>query len=454
MIKKIVSCFVALIMVFGVSACSGKQPASPSKEEIKEVNLYPDKGTVAEISILIPGGNANERTMIEALIEDFNLEYPNVSVEYNYISVGNYDSTIRNLASSGTLDDIVWSNSPDFYSLVNNKLVYNLNPYIKASEEAGIFNLKNDYYHEFFEMGSLEGNLYCVPRSADTVVTFINTEIFRNAGVDMSLVKDGWTWEDFLSVCAKIRKYFDDNRMSDRYVVDANLGGWLSVCYPMLRSYGAEVIDENGNVAIDSAATRECVAMVRDMVSKRYIVDSQMASGSSYEAGTSAMLFQSASISHYANRVALKNKTDIVSFPLISYKNTPKIGCGIAGYCISNKTEHPDICWAFLNHMISYDGQQKMALNGLNNASIRKDLSDPTVANWGKEYQNANMKAYLFGSEYKIDTSFLSRIDPSMKTGVSTAVQDLFHAAANSSKDLEKAVKDCYDDILEEMQEY
>ncbi|MBQ6727755.1 MAG: sugar ABC transporter substrate-binding protein [Clostridia bacterium] len=451
MIKKIVSCLIAAVMFLGVSACG---PSPSPDEEIREVNLYPDKGTVAEISILIPGGNSNERTMVEALIEDFNMEYPNVSIEYNYISVSNYESTIRNLASSGTLDDIVWSNSPDFYYLVDKKLVYDLNPYVEASKEAGIFDLQEDFFHEFFGMGSLGGKLYCVPRSADTVITFINTEIFNNAGVDMSLVKNGWTWDTFLSVCEQIRTYFDNNGMADRYVLDANLDVWLAVCYPMLRSYGAEVIDENGNVAIDSAATRECVAMVREMVRKRYIVDSQMASGSSYEAGTSAMLFQSSSVSHYAERLALKGKVDVVSFPLIDIKNTPKIGCGIAGYCISKTTKHPDICWAFLNYMISYDGQQKMALNGLNLASVRKDLSDPTVANWGKEYPTLNMAAYLFGSEYKIDTSFLSRIDSSMKTGVSTAVQDMFHSATNSTKDLEKAVRDCYNQILDELEDY
>lgn len=453
--RKIVSLLLSVVMglgVFTVSACRPAPPPPP--EELGEVNISPDKSTEATISILIPSDNANEETVVSALIKDFNLEYPNVTVECNYVAVNNYESTIRNLASSGTLDDILWSNSPDFYYLVANNFAYNLNPYIEASEAAGVFNLREDFVHEFFSMGSLHGNLYCVPRSADTVLTFINTKIFRDAGVDMSVVKNGWTWDTFLLVCEQIRNYFDSKEnMRDRYVLDANIN-WLAVCYPLLRSYGAEVIDENGNVVIDSAATKACVEMVREMVSKRYIVDSQLSSGSSYEAGTSAMLFQSSSVSHYAERVALKGNVDVVTFPLITRNSTPKIGAGVAGYCISKTTQYPDLCWAFLNYMISYEGQQRIALNGLNIASVRKDLSDPATSNWGMQYADLNMEAYTYGMELKIDTSFLSRIKTSMKTGVSIAIQDLFISATNSTKNLDKAIKDCHDDIVYAMQEY
>jgi ABC-type glycerol-3-phosphate transport system substrate-binding protein len=163
------------------------------------------------------------------------------------------------------------------------------------------------------------------------------------------------------------------------------------------------------------------------------------------------MLFQSASVSLFANRKALLGKVDVVSFPLITNNNTPKIGCGIAGYAINKNTEHKDICWAFLNYMISYDGQQIMALNGLNLPSIRKDLEDYTTANWGKGYETLNLGAYLYGMEYKIDTVFLSRIDTKYKVDLSQAVKDLFNNASNASKTIEDcmstALRDCNDAV-------
>jgi len=449
---------MATLFAFALTACDkggdNTGNGGTSEPELTEVNVKLDRNVSADISILIPGGNSNEETMIECLIEDFALMYPNVNIEFNYVTVNSYDSQIRNLARSGSLDDIVWSNSPDFYYLVNNNLVYNLNPYIEASEKEGIFNFEEDFHTEYFDMGAIDGKLYCIPRSADSVVTFINTEIFEAAGVDMSLVQDGWTWDTFLSVCETIRQYFDRTGRSSSYVLDANLTSWLSVLYPMLRSYGADVLDEEGNIIIDSAATKECLEMVRYMVEKRYIVDSQEASGSSYEAGTSAMLFQSASVSLFAERQALKGKVDLVSFPLIQANNSPYIGCGIAGYCINKDTEYADVCWAFLNHMLSYDGQQNMANNGLNLASIRKDLADPATANWGKKYPGINMSAYLYGAEYKVDTAFLSRLDPGMKTDFSTALRDMFNSACNATKDIDTAIDKCVEDMNYALEDY
>ena len=56
---------------------------------------------------------------------------------------------------------------------------------------------------------------------AITALAFINTDIFEKAGVDMSLVKNGWTWETFLSVCETIRQYFDSTGKGSSYVVRA-----------------------------------------------------------------------------------------------------------------------------------------------------------------------------------------------------------------------------------------
>ena len=286
--KILVFVLTLLVAATALIGCAPRDPETPETPD--EVNLDIDKNITAEVSILIPSGNANEKTMIEALIESFNEIYPNVTFKYSYVAVNSYENTVRNLFRTGSLDDIVWTNSPDVY--------------------------------------------YLADKNIATVVTFVNKDILKKAGVDLdpetTLVKDGWSWADFMSVCAQVRTYLDNNGMSDYYVCDANLTAWLSTSYPVLRSYGADMLDESGKSAIDSPETRECLAMIREMVDKRYIVDTSKESASSFESGTSTFLFQSASISLFANRPALKGKIDLVSFPLIQEKNTPKIGSGIA----------------------------------------------------------------------------------------------------------------------------
>ena len=430
---------VIFVMALGLTimACNNEE-VTTTTTEAKEAVINLPTDTTAELRILIPGGNQNETDMINQAIEGFNLIYPNISISLSYLAVNSYESTIRNQALAGTLPDIVWSNSPDFYYLVSKDLALPLNEYIEKSEAADIFDVEDDFYVEFFNIGSLNNNYYVIPRSADSVVTFYNEKILTDAGVDLELLVNGWTWETFLDVCYDVREYFDNNGYSDRYVLDANLTSWLSVNYPILRSYGADVTDGTGELTIDSAETRAAIQMVRDLTEDRIIVGTGVTSGSSFEAGTSAFLFQSASVSLFAERRELKGNINIVSFPLIG--ENPKIGSGIAGYAINKASANKDAAWAFLNYMISVEGQQRMALGGLNLPSIRKDLADFTTANWGIGYTDFNLGAYLYGLEYKITVDFLQYYDAKYKSDLDLALKDLFNNAGNVNKTIEECI--------------
>ncbi len=471
--KRILVVLLAGLMSLSLFAgCADRGKNGGETVDPEDINVNIDPNTKAELEIMVPGGNINERTMIQCLIDSFADLYPNVTFNMSYVSVDNYVSAVGQQQLAETLPDIVWSNSPDFYDLVESETFIDLAPYMKANEMADtVYTYRDangqpskfsseDFFTEFFDMGAMDGKNYVVPRSCDTVITFLNTDILTKAGVDLdpatTKVKNGWTWDDFMQVCAQVRSWMDQNGMASNYVIDANLTSWLSVCYPMLISYGAEVIDEEGKVAIDSEATRQCLEMVAEMVEKRYINDSTVATTGSYDNGKSAMLFQSASVSLYAERLALKGKVDLVSFPLINVNNTPKIGAGIAGYAINAASENKEIAWAFLTYLLSYEGQQKMALNGLNLASIRQDLADYKTANWGKGYETLNLSAYTYGSEYKISTDFFVRTTLSAKAGLQQALQQMFNSASNAekAKDIDSIIATTVRDMEDAMIEY
>ncbi len=478
-LRRTLTCLLACAMSASLfTACGGDKGDDTPSVDPDDITVNLDTNITADLEIMVPGGNINERTMINCLIDSFGEIFPNVSINMSYVSVDNYVSAVQQQQLAGTLPDIIWSNSPDFYDLVESKTFEDLTPYIQASQNAetvntylnaeGVaskFDYENDFYTEYFDMGSANGKKYVVPRSCDTVVTFINKEILTKAGVDLNpettKVKNGWTWNDFLDVCATVRSWMDNNKMSSNYVFDANLTSWLSVCYPMLLSYGGEVLTESGEIAIDSQATRNCLEMVSYLVENRYINDSTVTTTGSYDNGMSAMLFQSASVSLYADRKALKyldgtTKVDLVSFPLITDNNAPKIGAGIAGYAINAKSSQKELAWAFLQHLLSYSGQQEMALNGLNLASIRKDLSDHTTANWGKGYETLNLSAYTYGSEYKISTDFFTRTTLTAKLGLDQALRQMFLNASNAekAKDIDDIITKTVRDMEYAMIEY
>lgn len=447
--KKYLFC-LSLLPVITLTAClnnGGFNPKTDDSDYEGEGVVDIDENYSCKLKLLIPQGNANETTMIDKCIEGFNEHFPNITFEKSYVSVNNWESTVRNQNLAGTLPDIVWSNSPDFYYLVSAKIAEPLDAYFKNSEDKGLFNLEEDFITSFIDMGAMEGKHYLLPRSCDTVVTFYNKKLLTQAGIDLSVIQDGWTWDTFTSVMAQYRAYLDNKGKTDWYVCDANLTTWLSCNYPILRSYGADVLTKDGKIAIDCQETRDCLTMVRSLMENKYIVEDGVTPGNSFEVGTAPFLFQSASFSLFAERRELQGNIDLVSFPLIQANNTPKIGSGIAGYAINRNSKEKPAAWQFLNYMMSKEGQEKLAEGGLRLPSIRKDLQDYKTSSWGEGYRDNNLAAYTYGPEYKIVPEFLSYVDPKIKGDLDLAFKDLFSNTLKRSKTIEKAISTCVLDL-------
>ena len=286
-------------------------------ENNSSIDVSVDPNIEDTISIMVPSGNAEETTMIQKAAETFGLLFPNVTVKINYVSISNYETAVRQQSMAGSLSDIVWTNSPEYLFLIKNNIAEPLNPYFAASTEAGEFNI-DDYKTRFFEMGSQNGSYYVIPRSADTVVCFYNEELLPQAGIDMSAIKNGWTWNDFKNVCASWRAYQDGrgNTKEKGFICcDAYMSGWNSVSYPFFRSYGAEVIDEKGNCTLNADSTRAAITELRDLVNKGYIVKPGVDAGSSFE--TNSVPFFSKALPSPTTTITRRSRARSTSSPCL-----------------------------------------------------------------------------------------------------------------------------------------
>ncbi|MFQ7077548.1 MAG: ABC transporter substrate-binding protein [Christensenellaceae bacterium] len=215
-LTKIVSCILSSAFLAAAGAgCNGyNRPNSggelPAQDYTVDFNL--PATTSAEIKVIIPD-NETERKLMNALIEGFNQKYPNIKVTMNFLTIDSYNSTVTKQYSAKVLADVIWTNSSNYYFLVSNGYALNLDHFTEQAEKAGEFDYDADFTEDFRSMGLFGGTRYAVPRSADSVVTFYNKNILTAAGVDLkpetTLVKNGWSWEDFLTVCGQVREYYD-----------------------------------------------------------------------------------------------------------------------------------------------------------------------------------------------------------------------------------------------------
>ncbi len=387
---------------------TGGDNTPPKQDYTIDFNL--PVGTTASISVIVPD-NDTERKIMNALIAGFNEKYPNISVTMNFLTIDSYNATVSRQYEADVLADVVWCKSQNYYFLVSNGYALNLDLFTEQAEAAGKFNYEQDFNTEFRGMGLFGDVRYAVPRSIDSVLCFYNKEILSAAGVDMSVIQNGWTWDDMLTVCQKVRAYYDSKDQTTYFPLDSNLT-WESVAYPVIKSLGGEVLNEEGEFALTEEASQKIVAFVQNLVTKGYIPTGSEQT-SSFESGTGALLFQSTSIDNYQTRALLKDKFDVVSFPLINGEDSA-IGMGFAGYALNSRLEGKqdklNAAAAFLAYLMSFEGQQRVAdEGGLTLPSIRNDLStDNPDANWHKKYSSSfNVEAYTWGAEYKTREVFL-----------------------------------------------
>ena len=450
--KKVCATGFGIIMMFAFVACMPTGNGDIGTDY--EAHLIEDYEVSGKLTIGITSDPREKAILEDGAVKTFQEMYPNVEIEYEDMGSNNYNSTILSYYNSNTLPDIVFSTSADAMPFIEDGIFLNLSNYIELEEER-MPGYTDQFVDQMWKLGqkNYDGDQYLIPRSADKVVTHYNKAIFEAAGVDMSTVVNGWTWDDFLAACAKIRAYYDSmgwgvDGSDPRYIVDAYLN-WEAVYYPMLVANGGEVFDENGDIAINSPETEKMLQMMSDLIDLGYVAPLNNTTQANFEGGKGAMMFHSTSPSRFVEIEGLKDSYDLVTFPLIG--DNPKIGSGVPGYVISSTSQNKDLAWLFLSFLISADGQEALAKGGSKVPPIRKDMADPDTNAWGEGFEQYNMEAYVYGEEYTQITDFYIEKGAAYQSMLIEAVGDMVTAVTSrpDKTDLKTAMKNCEEDIVD-----
>lgn len=454
--KKILSFALTLLLALGVATGCGA-PTGNSESKPSEVNLHPDENVTATLRVAVENYTA-EKKIISEIGEILTAKYPNVTVKIETIS-GGISSQYATWFRNKNVPDILVNNSFDMFTLSDKGLLSDLTPYLEAeaADPESTFDI-NDYYESYIKMGqaNFDGEQYMIPRSADRVVCHYNKAIFKAAGVDMSLVRNGWTWDDFMTVCTTLRKYYDSQDSMKAYTLVDPYFTWEAVYNPIFESYGVEYYDEKGEVALESAATENALKFIKS------IIDNKYASRPSVEQAGMAgnkgcMLFHSQAASlmatelsvYYPDAEKVSDYYDVVTMPVIP--GHEKIGCGAAGYSVYDGSENKDLAWQFLKILLSKEGQNIMADSGSNYVPVRKDMADYTNPenHWGKGYEDLNLSAYTYNCgagddpDWNCYTTYIARKAPKYASSVGSALSTLIANYCNGVADYATSIRSC-----------
>jgi len=324
----------------------------------------------------------SEIAMLDKLIEAFNEKYPYIEVTVSSVLEDQYYNNMSYDVAAGSMSDVFWIAQDYIDHVVNlNNIIYSLN----AIDERDTTFSKDVLVEEAIACSSLKDangveHLYMMPRDYNEVVMYYNVDMFEEAGVDLPSSTEPMSMSEFESMVYDLRDAIGEAKMPK--VVDVN-AGWDSFIWPLLKGFGAQIIDEQGNVTLDSQETRDALLYWRGLFEDNIVPPSSTtSSGVMFYMGQSPIYFHSrAELINIVSSDEPGAPTNVGVAPMPQFGDTYAVGGGSSGYAMYKGTKNPTEAWAFLKFIASEEAQEAMGTSGSSVPSLRSLLEDPD-ASW------------------------------------------------------------------------
>jgi multiple sugar transport system substrate-binding protein len=203
-----------------------------------------------EVNLKYALWDEKQKPAMEEIIEAFEAEHPNVTVDVQIIPGTEYWTKIQTAASSGTGPDVFWMNGV-------NIALYASNGVIAPLDDQGIDPA--DYPKGLIDLYSYDGKLYGAPKDFDTIGVWYNKELFDAAGVEYPSA--GWTWDDMQAAAAKLT-----DPANGVYGIAAAPYGQMTY-YNTIYQAGGEVISaDHTKTGFDSPEALEGIEFWTDLI--------------------------------------------------------------------------------------------------------------------------------------------------------------------------------------------
>ena len=285
-----------------------------------------------DVTITFAFWDNNQEPGMKAIAEAYEAAHPGVKIEVQVTPWGEYWTKLEAAAMGGSMPDVFWMHSNQFFKFVNAGTLLPLDfEYDYTPYPAGVTALYtfNDVH-------------YAVPKDYDTIALVYNKEIFDNAQI--AYPDDTWTWDTLLETAKKLtdteKGIYGFGAPNDRQ------SGYLNLIY---QNEGFAF--EDGKSGYDQAATQEAIQWWVDLQKVHQVSPSQesfvdMGVDDQMQAGKLAMCFTGSwMMSSYTNNELFKDKFDLAVLPQGKKRASIYNGLGYAG---AANTKYPEVVKDFI----------------------------------------------------------------------------------------------------------
>lgn len=407
--KKLISLLVALLCtatVFTAAACAPRDVPEEGREVLIRVAVLNDAG---------------EKETISKFINAFKAAQPTIDVKAEYIDAAYYSPVLTDWGAN-TLADVVWTAGDKHAPLSAAGVFQPLNEYI--ARDPSVFE---DIYPALVETTKLNPEseeIYFVPRDYNKLVVAYNKDMFDAAGI--AYPQNGWTWQQFMDTCTALRTAMDNGTgglNSSFYPMDGYLS-WTPVAYTIVRGFGGEYMDENGQSVLavngDTSAVSAGLEQIYQLCSSYCAGIDVMGESGLFEGGQAAMRFMTRPGMSDITGARMSNY-DFVSFPKMPVENVVGVGC--SGYGINKNSQYKEESWEFLKFIISEEGQKAFCETGNGVPVLQSMKDDPSWRT--KPEEGLNQEAFVYDGTEDLFLNYYCYADAGLYNDLDTRFQQL-----------------------------
>ncbi|MGG1515928.1 extracellular solute-binding protein [Paenibacillus oryzisoli] len=190
-VKKPAAVLISLLLLAGatLTGCSSKQAdnsgqASTPAAASREIDW---KTVKADIRFIYPGTSEAEKELADQFKTKMKEKYPNVNIEYMFLSWQDMDKKLPIMLSSADYPDITMTQ--DVTNLVQLNGLEDLSPYFNKQ---GTALKKEDFLPGTLEYASQGDKIYSVPNLANSFTLMVNEQMLNEVGMKIEDLK---TWD-------------------------------------------------------------------------------------------------------------------------------------------------------------------------------------------------------------------------------------------------------------------
>ncbi len=285
---------------------------------------------------------------LDALIEGFNSEYPNVEISYEIKADGDYDSLLKTAIQSGDGPDLFWTNGTATSTMPD------------LAENNAIADLSESVDYSFITedakaIAEIDGAMYSIPwLNMDTRAVFYNKDMFEENGWEIPT-----TFSEFEELLATIKE-------AGVTPISLCYDSWcmLFAYEPILSGYDAEYSAglQDGTTGATDQPAREAMQKMLDWANAGYFGDNWFGVTDSsvqnlaFTTGNAAMNIAG---SWDIENISMNNPAlNFGAFEIPSEDGvTGMVGTPANGFSVNAESDNMDAALAFANYCASKEGQ-------------------------------------------------------------------------------------------------